>query len=115
MWKFCLMLSGFLLFAACAPSLAPNGMSWDEYHAAKYRLKVTYAAADVLACEKLGVVRGSSDDDMGGAKEVAIENALLLKGNTVLFGKLWSDLHAYRMVGRPEIFYAEGSVYRCPE
>ena len=47
------------LLAGCATTPGPNGMSWDEYNAAEYRLNVAYRAAEVAACQELGKVRGS--------------------------------------------------------
>jgi len=104
-----------VMLISCSSGLAPNGMTWQEYRAAEYRMKVTHNAADVSGCEELGSARGVSDDDMGGAKEDAVAKALLLMGNTILFESLWSDWFPPQRVGRAETFYAEGRVYRCSE
>ncbi len=108
-----LMIVLLVLLAGCVPGSAPNGMSWDEYHAAKYRLKVIYRAKQVAACRELGQVRGTAYDDIGAAKEAAREQALLIGGDTLLLRNLWSDpLSPQLFVGR-ELFYAAGSAYRC--
>ena len=98
---------------SCSPGLAPNGMSWEEYHAAAYRLKVTHAVADVAGCHELGVVRGMGHHDIGDAKNDAVEKALLLRGNAILFEKLWSDWLPPLRIRWSETFYAEGRVYHC--
>lgn len=113
MWKTGLIVVIGALLLSCTSGLAPNGMSWEEYRAAEYRLKVTHNAADVVDCQELGVVRGSDDHDMGLAKDDAIKKALMLKGDTIYFESLWSEWLPGRLVGRAEIFYADGRVYRC--
>ena len=113
MWKLGFFLLSGLLVTACSPGLAPNGMTWEEYHAAEFRLKVKYFAEDVVGCVELGAVRGASWDDVGEAKEEAIAQALMFNADTLLLDNLWSDWRPFRLVGRKEIFYAEGQAYRC--
>lgn len=114
MWKTGIVITLMTLLASCAPGFAPNGMTWEEYQAADYRLKVTHRAEDVIGCQELGHVQGSSTDGVAEAKDDARKQALMFRGNTLLFEKLWSDLTMHRWFD-PEIFYAEGTVYRCGE
>lgn len=110
-----LMLLGLVLLAGCASGLAPNGMSWDEYHAAKYRLKIVYRAEAVADCQQLGLVRGSAYDDIGDSKDDAAERAVMIGANTLLIQKLWSDEPVTRLFNRRELHYAEGTAYRCAD
>lgn len=109
-----LLLLTAILFS-CAPGQTRNGMRWQEFYAAKYNLRVTYRAEEVADCRKLGFVRGTAYVDIGASKEAAIEQAVLLGGDTLYFERLWSELLTYRLVGPREIFYADGKAYRCQE
>ena len=108
-----LLIALLVLLAGCVSGSAPNGMSWDAYHAAKYRLKVVYQAELVSACQELGQVRGAAHDDIGAAKEAAGEQVLMLGGDTLLVQHLWSDPLSVQLLVRREPFYAEGSAYQC--
>ena len=110
-----LLIPLLVLLAGCVSGSAPNGMSWDKYHAAKYRLKVLYRAELVSACQELGPVRGTAYDDIGAAKEAAREQVLMLGGDTLLLQHLWSDPLSVQLLVRREPFYAEGSAYRCAD
>ncbi len=98
---------------SCAPGLAPNGMTWEEYYAADYRLKVTHRADDVVGCQELGHVQGVSTEGVAGAKGDARKQVLMLFGDALLFERLWSE-RTLKPV-EPEIYYAEGRAYRCDE
>ena len=103
------------MFSACSSTLAPNGMSWDEYHAARFALKIVYQEAEIDGCRELGVVQGSAFDDVGTAKDLAAGRAVELGADTLLIDKLWSDFNPFRLRRQPEIYYAEGRAYRCQE
>ena len=110
------IISTALLLAGCAATTAPNGMSWDEFNAAKYRLVVTHAAAEVVGCKELGTVRGTDYSDGGTAKEAAEEKAVILGGNTLLYTNLWSEWQPYQPFrSMREIHHADGTVYQCVE
>ena len=105
-----------LLLAGCAPSSAPNGMSWDDFSAAKYQLVVTHNAEGVPGCKELGVVRGTAYDDGLAAKDSAEEQAVLMGGDTLLYTNLWTEWKPGSLIEiQREIHHADGTVYRCSE
>lgn len=114
MRKIFLLAGMSLLFLGCSAAVAPNGMSWDEYHAAKYNLKVTYAPDAVSGCQELGEVKGMDYNDMGSAKEVAEEATVSLGGNYLFFNNLWHENRWGELLpNRQEIYHADGLAYRC--
>ena len=108
--RLCLLV----MLAGCAAPTAPNGMSWEEFNAARFRLIVTHQAADVVACEELGQVRGSDYTDIATAKDAAEEKAVILGGDTLLYTKLWTEWSPYLPFARlRELHHADASVYKC--
>lgn len=103
-----------LFLSACATGQAPNGMSWDEFHAARYKLVVAYNDTAVSGCQELGAVRGSSYDDIGTAKDRAAEQAVLLGGDHLLYTDLWTEWAPYNPFRRlQDLEHADGIAYRC--
>lgn len=114
MWKIILFVSLAVFLQSCSSSMVPNGMSWDQYHAAKYQLVVTHQAAEVAGCQELGEVKGTDYFDMGTAKDAAEENAVLIGGNHLLYQNLWSEWRpeaAFRH--QRELYHADGMAYSC--
>ncbi len=101
--------------AACGASKAPNGMTWEEFHAARFNLVVVHHDDSVVAgCQELGAVRGSSYDDIGVAKDRAAEQAVILGGDHLLFTRLWTEWAPYNPFRRlQDLHHADGVAYKC--
>jgi hypothetical protein len=90
-------------------------MTWRDYYLSRHALQVTYQRADVLGCEDLGSVSGSSHDDVGSAKERAISAAVLLGADHLLFEDLTADMDersAY-LHGAGNVFSVYGTAFKC--
>lgn len=114
MWRALFLLTLGVFLQSCSSSVAPNGMSWSDYHAAQYNLTVTYVPEAVYECQELGEVKGVDYFDMGSAKEVAEEAAVLLGGNFLLYQNLWSERRPGELLpNRRELYHADGMAFRC--
>jgi len=116
MWKIVFFLFVTAAVTGCSPGLAPNGKSWQEFHAAKYRMVVVYKAAEVANCQDLGPVHGASYEDVAVAKERAEYGAVMLGADHLLITELWTEWAPYNPFRRlQEKIHAEGVAYRCED
>ncbi len=115
MQKIAVLLGLVLLLVGCAGSqTAPDGGSWEDYNRAKYQLVVTYQATEVADCELLGAVSGTGYRDMQNAKDAAEQQAVILGADHLYYQNLSNERLPYRWRrGERELFYADGTAYRC--